>query len=189
MNQSNRGTYKKDDNTAQAFLHSTFGKACIALAVLIVLTIIALFTVPSEKAMMAEMTDNIYQCILDNDSIQGDQLDDAVGNVARVFTNADSTAIYQETMQAYHKLNRLEVYRHSLFATAYIYNNLKPQGQRVGFGLFGTVFPTVAYKDLLLRVGPVHRDYGDGTIRSTINYGSDYMGENPDLGPYHEKYD
>jgi len=87
-------------------------------------------------------------------------------------------------MDAFHKYNKLEIYRHSLFATAYVHNNFRPEGTRVGIGILGMVFPTVNFNDFLLRVAPIHRDYGDGVIRSTINYGSDYMGEDPNITPY-----
>ena len=187
MHQTDRGTYKNDENSAQAFFHSGFGKTVIALAIFIVICIIAMLTVPSDKQMVADTHDNNYQCIIDNDSIQGDDLDDTAANFLRTFTLADTVLIEKETLDAYHKFNTLEVYQHALFATSYVRNNLFPEGKRVGIGVFGLVIPTVHYQDLLLRTGRLHRDYGDGTIRSTINYGSDYMGENPNLGPYREK--
>lgn len=187
MRQTNRGTYNTDENAAKAFYRSGFGKAVIAIAVIILLCIIALLTVPSDSQMLAETHDNNFQCVIDNDSIQGDDLDDTAANIFRIVTSADTTLIDKETLAAYHKFNNLEVYRHALFATTYVRNNLYPEGKRVAFGLFGVVIPTIHYQDLLLRTGRLHRDYGDGTIRSTINYGSDYMGENPNLGPYREK--
>jgi hypothetical protein len=184
MNQPDRGTYKSKGKVGQMFYNSCLGKFIIALAVLGLLCIAAFLTVPSEEKMRLEISDDIRQCIQDNDSIQGDQLDDAVGNMARFFTRADTTANDKELMDAFHKYNKLEIYRHSLFATAYIHNNFRPEGTRVGIGILGMVFPTVNFNDFLLRVAPIHRDYGDGVIRSTINYGSDYMGEDPNITPY-----
>ena len=184
MYQPDRGTYSKKENVGKQFYHSCFGKIVILLAALGVLALIALMTVPSEEKMREEMRDNIRQCIQENDSIQGDQLDDAIGNVLHVFTSADSTALDKELMANFDKYNKLEIYRHNLFATAYIHNNFRPEGTRVGFGVFGIVIPTVNFNDFLLRVGPVRRDYKDGIIRQTIHYGDDYMGDNPHLKPY-----
>ena len=184
MNQPDRGTYNKKENVAQQFYHSCFGKFVILIGVLAVLALLALITVPSEEKMREEMRDNIRQCIQENDSIQGDQLDDAIGNVLHMFTSADTTALDNEPMANFDKYNKLEIYRHNLFATAYVHNNFRPEGTRVGFGFLGFVIPTVNFNDFLLRVGPIHRDYGDGVIRQTIQYGSDYMGDNPHLKPY-----
>ncbi len=184
MHQPDRGTYRTKENVGQMFYHSCLGKFIILIGIMLIMAIIALFTVPSEKKMRKEMTDNIRQCIQENDSIQGDQLDDAIGNIIHMFTDADSTARDKELMDAFYQYNKLEIYRHSLYATAYIHNNFRPEGIRVGVGIFGVVIPTVNFNDFLLHVGPMQREYQDGTIRTTIPAGSDYTGENPDITPY-----
>jgi hypothetical protein len=138
--------------------------------------------------MMMEMTDDILQCLEANDSIRGDGLDDQVNNLGNVFSKADTTKINKELIQSYVKNNRLEVYNHSWFRTAYIYNNIHTQGVRIGYGFFGIVYPTVTYSDLLLNVGPMQKKYNDGVIRSTIVNTHD-LGSNPNVKPYHYQGD
>ena len=70
----------------------------------------------------------------------------------------------------------------------YVRNNLSLKPIRIGFGIFNTVIPTLSYEDLLLNVGPMQKDYGKGLIR-TVEYGSDYMGEQPHIKEYHYKED
>ena len=83
---------------------------------------------------------------------------------------------------------RLEIYNHSWFRTAYVYNNIHTQGVRIGYGFFGLVYPTVTYSDLLLNVGPMQKKYNDGVIRSTIVNTHD-LGSNPNVKPYHYQGD
>ena len=182
MRQPDRGTYNTHENVGQMFYRSCLGKFIILIGVLVIMAIIAVFTVPSESKMRKEMTDNIRQCIQENDSIKGDQLDDALGNLLHMFTSADSTVNDKEMMNAFYKYNRLEIYHHSMYATAYIHNNFRPEGTRVGVGIFGIVIPTVNFNDFLLHVGPMRREYQDVPAR-TITTG-DYAGENPDVEPY-----
>ena len=183
MDQFNRNVYKRQ-GIFDEFTGSCLGKLIIMAVFILGFCVLAIISVPSENEMFAETEDNIRQCIQENDSIQGDQLDDAIGNVLHMFTSADTTALDNELMANFDKYNKLEIYRHNLFATAYVHNNFRPEGTRVGFGFLGFVIPTVNFNDFLLRVGPIHRDYGDGVIRQTIQYGSDYMGDNPHLKPY-----
>ena len=134
------------------------------------------------------MIDNILQCIEANDSIQGDDIDDQVNNLNSVFSKADTAKINKELLVSLKKNNRLEIYNHSFFRTAYILNNITPQGVRVGVGMFGVVYPTVTYKDLLLNVGPMQKKYKDGVIRTgTIN--THDLGTNPAVKPYHYQGD
>ena len=136
--------------------------------------------------MRAEMEDNIMQCMEENDSIKGDVIDDYVHNLGFIFSQADSTKVDEEVRKAYHMYNRLEVYRHALYATAYLHNNLHPGGVRVGFGFFGLVLPTVLYEDILLDVGPVHKGYDQRPYRQTIVPDND-MGKTPNIQEYHYK--
>ena len=132
MNQTNRINYGRSNETvSQAFMHSCLGKSLILLGILVVLLIIAYFTAPSDKEMREEMNDAIMQCMEMNDSIRGDQIDDYVHNIGFIFTKADTTKIAQEWREAFDKYNRLEIYRHTFFTTAYIYNNIRAEGVRL----------------------------------------------------------
>lgn len=82
--------------------------------------------------------------------------------------------------------NRLQVYRHGLYSTAYLHNNLHPEGVRVGFGAFGLIVPTVLYKDILLDVGPVHKGYDQKLIQQVTVPDTD-LGQNPNIQEFHYK--
>ena len=181
-------SFRTKENYGQMFYHSCLGKIIILIGVLALLAIIAVLTVPSEQKMREEINDDIRQCIQENDSIQSDQLDDALGNIMRIVTEADSTIDDKELMANFNKYNKVEIYRHAMYATAYIHNNFRPEGTRVGIGIFGIVIPTVNFNDFLLRAAPMRKDYNDGVIRSTIRSGSNYMGDNPDLGDTYDTY-
>ncbi len=188
MDQTSNGGYKKTETPFQAFYHSCLGKLVIFGGILVVLFIVGLMTKPTQQEMEMEMVDNILQCIQANDSIQGDDIDDQVNNLNSVFSRADTAKINKELLASLKKNNRLEIYNHSFFRTAYILNNIYPQGVRVGFGMFGIVYPTVIYKDLLLNVGPMQKNYKDGVIRSTIVKPAD-LGTNPAVKPFHYQGD
>ncbi|MBR1932929.1 MAG: hypothetical protein IJ841_04500 [Prevotella sp.] len=178
MYQNDRGSYRTQESLFAMFYHTCFGKLVILAVVLGVLAIIAHFTRPSEQTMREEMIDNIRQCIERSDSIHTDWIDDAVANVGYIFTTADSV-IDKELLNNFKKYNRLEYYDRWLYSSMHVYNNFRPEGIRCGFGVFGVVVPTVNFNDLLLRVGPVRRDYNQPAIRS---YGEDeYFGTTPDL--------
>ena len=188
MDQTSNGGFKKTESPFQAFYHSCLGKLIILGGILILLFIVALMTKPTQEEMEMEMVDNILQCIEANDSIQGDDIDDQVNNLNSMFTRADTAKINKDLLKSLKKNNRLEIYNHSFFRTAYIINNIYPQGTRVGVGMFGVVYPTVIYKDLLLNVGPMQKDYKDGVIRSTVIKTHD-LGTNPAVKPYHYQGD
>jgi len=188
MDQTSNGGFKKNESPFQAFYHSCLGKLVIAGGILIILFIVALMTKPTQEEMEMEMVDNILQCIEANDSIQGDEIDDQVNNLNNMFSHADTAKINKDLLMSLKKNNRLEIYNHSFFRTAYILNNIYPEGVRVGVGMFGVVYPTVIYKDLLLNVGPMQKNYKDGVIRSTVVKPAD-LGTNPSLKPYHYEGD
>jgi hypothetical protein len=188
MDQSNRGSYRKEETALEAFYHSCLGKLVVFGGLLVVLFIVAVVTKPTEDEMIVEMTDNILQCLEANDSIRGDGLDDQVNNLGNVFSKADTAKINNELIESFLKNNRMEVFNHSWFRTAYIYNNIHSEGVRIGYGFFGLVYPTVTYSDLLLNVGPMQKKYNDGVIRSTIVNTHD-LGSNPNVKPYHYQGD
>ncbi|MBR1449407.1 MAG: hypothetical protein IJ588_11765 [Prevotella sp.] len=186
MNPSDRSSYRTNETIGQMFLHSCLGKLIILAGILLVLLFIAYLTNPSKQTMIDEMNDNIMQCMEANDSVRGDWIDDAVLNVGYIFTTADSTKVGQEWREAFDKYNRLEVYRHTFFSTAYIYNNLRSEGTRVGFGLFGVVIPTVNFNDFLLRTGPMHKGYDQKLIKTVVIPDND-LGTNPNIQEFHYK--
>ena len=188
MDQTNNGSYKKQETAAEAFYHSCLGKLVILAAVLGILFILGVMTKPTNDEMEMEMVDNILQCIDANDSIRGDKLDDHVNNMSNVFSKVDTAQVNKDLRISLNKNNRMEIYNHSWFRTAYIFNNIHPEGVRVGWGMFGVVYPTVTYEDLLLNVGPMQKKYNDGIIRSTVIDTHD-MGTNPNIKPYHYQGD
>lgn len=188
MDQTNNGSYKKQETAAEAFYHSCLGKLVILAAVLGILFILGVMTKPTNDEMEMEMVDNILQCIDANDSIRGDKIDDYVNNMSNVFSKVDTAQVNKDLRISLNKNNRMEIYNHSWFRTAYIFNNIHPEGVRVGWGMFGVVYPTVTYEDLLLNVGPMQKKYNDGIIRSTVIDTHD-MGTNPNIKPYHYQGD
>ena len=187
MNQKDYGKFRTTENLSRSFTHSCLGRFIIFAFILGIALFIARLSVPDKQVMTEEIEDDIRQCILAHDSINADWIDDAINNVGFIFTCADST-FDESTWRDFERYNRLEYHGHTFFSTMYVHNNLRPEGVRVGLGVFGVVIPTVTYSDLLLRVGPMHKTYKDGIIRS-VQYGSDYMGEQPHIKEYHYKED
>jgi len=183
MEQFNHNTYKKA-TVWQDFYHSCLGKAIILAILCFILFLIAIMSKPTESMMRWQMTDNIHECLQANDSIQQDQIDDYVGNLGHIITHADTTQTHPDLWKTYQKQNRLEIYDHTFYRTARIVNNIHPAGVRVGIGIFGIVFPTVKYSDLLLNTGRVRGNYNERIIRD-ISIPDEYMGENPYVKPYH----
>ena len=161
--------------------HSCFGKLIALAGVAIVMIVVGHFTIPDEETMMAEMDDNIRQCIEANDSIKNDWIDDAVNNIGYIFTTADSIP-NQEIIDNFNACNKLEYYRHSFYATTLLHNNFKPEGIRVGIGIFGVVIPTVNFNDFLFRLGPMHKGYDQKVIFQSTTTSGENWSNNPELG-------
>lgn len=185
MEQFNTNTYKKK-GPWQEFTGSCLGKIVILAVIAIVLLLLAAITRPTESMMRWQMEDNIQQCLQSSDSIQSDVIDDYVGNIGRIFTHADSTETNPEQWETYKALNTLEINSHTFYRTARIVNNIHPEGVRVGVGLFGLVFPTIKYTDLLMNTGAVRGEYGRRLIRD-ISIPDTDLGENPNVQPFHYK--
>jgi len=181
MQQTNRGNYRTKETLAQQFWHRCFGKLTIFAGINAVLLVIGNMTIPDEETMMAEMDDNIRQCIEANDSIKNDWIDDAVNNIGYIFTTADSIP-NQEIIDNFNACNKLEYYRHSFYATTLLHNNFKPEGIRVGIGIFGVVIPTVNFNDFLFRLGPMHRGYDQKVIFQSTTTSGENWSNNPELG-------
>lgn len=185
MDQFNKSSYKKETLTQQ-FYHSCLGKVIIFLAVSLILFIVGIIMLPSNDMIKAETIDNVHQCLQDNDSIKGDGIDETISNIGRTFTVADTTLTNPEMIKAYYKYNTIAVYNHTAYSTAYIHNNLHPQGVRVGIGIFGLVISTIRYSDLVLMLGPARGDYNKKLIPDVAIPEED-LGDNPNLKPYHYK--
>jgi len=181
MQQTDRGNYRTHESLMHEFWHSCLGKLVFLAAIIGVILIIAALTVPDEKTMKEEMTDNIRQCIEANDSIKTDWIDDAINNIGYIFTHADSIA-NQEILKNFNKYNKLEIYPHTFYSTALLHNNFRPEGIRVGVGVFGIVIPTVNFNDFLFRIGPMHKGYDQKIIQRTVIKGSSSFADNPELG-------
>ena len=183
MEQDNKNSYRTKQSLPQEFYHSCLGKIVILLVFLLILFVIAVITKPSDEKMQTEMMDNIRECIQQNDSIKGDAIDDAVANISRIFTEADTTVNDKEAMEAFDKYNKLEIYRHSFYSTARLRNNLSAEGIRVGVGIFNLVIPTVKYSDIILFVSTI-KNYNKERLIDPVPQ-DDYVGENPNVTEYH----
>lgn len=183
MEQDAKNSYRTQQSVAQEFYHSCLGRIVILIAILIVLFVVAVITVPSEAKMQSEMMDDILECIHDNDSIKGDGIDDTIANFGRIFSEADSTEADKELLEAFNKYNKLEIYRHSFYSTARLRNNLSAEGIRVGVGIFGFVIPTIKYSDIILFVS-TFKNYNKERLIDPPSQ-DEYVGENPNIKEYH----
>lgn len=180
--------FKQKESVGQAFYHSCLGKFLILAGIILILLILAVLTKPSKKTMVSEATDGILECIENNDSIKGDKIDDYATNFGHVFTKADTTKINKDLLLGLKKYNRMEIHNHVFYRTAYIHNNVHPEGVRVALGAFGLVLPTVTYGDLLLYVGKMHGGYNKAIYKATGGANFD-MGKTPGVKEYHYKGD
>jgi len=185
MDRTDNQGYRTNESMGKMFLHSCLGRFVIFIGILAVILIIAFLTKPSDQEMRDEMNDNIMQCMEMNDSIRGDQIDDFVHNIGFIFTTADTTKVGQQWREVFDKYNRLEIFNHTFFRTAYVYNNVKTEGTRVGFGLFGMVIPTANFNDFLLRIGPMRKSYNQRLINTTVIEPD--LGTNPNVQEFHYK--
>ena len=183
MEQDAKNSYRTQQSVAQEFYHSCLGRIVILIAILLVLFVVAVITVPSEAKMQSEMMDDILECIHDNDSIKGDGIDDTIANFGRIFSEADSTEADKELLEAFNKYNKLEIYRHSFYSTARLRNNLSAEGIRVGVGIFGFVIPTIKYSDIILFVS-TFKNYNKERLVDPPSQ-DEYVGENPNIKEYH----
>lgn len=189
MYQAENTNFKTNQSVTQEFTRSCLGRILIAGVIILVGLLLAYFTAPKESDMNEEMLDNVMQCIEVNDAIKGDAVDDYVHNLTFIFTTADTTFIPKDELDTYNKYNRLESYRHTFYSTSYIYNNMHPEGTRVGVGIFGIIIPTVLYQDILLEVGPVHKGYEQKLNQQVVAPQEVDMGVTPEITEFHYKGD
>lgn len=189
MDQIHSDSYKKK-NLMQEFFHSCLGKIVIFLIVLLGLYVFAIITVPTKEMMFTETLDNIHECLQENDSIKADEIDEAINNISRSMSVADTTLTNPEVYKAFLKYNRLEVYSHPGFKTIYIFNGIYPEGRRIGIGVFQTVISTLYYDELVVSTGAARGEFNK-KLNAPVEIPDDdeYVGENPNVQPYHYQGD
>ncbi len=181
-----RISYSDDEKSLiQKILGSKVGRIVFFSGIVVVVLLLVYMSAPTKKEMIKAMTDNVMQCLEDNNRYKGDAVDDFVHNLGYTFTEADTTNIAAEVTEAFHKYNKLVAHRHFFYSTAYIHNNMHPQGVRVGVGFLGMVFSTVQYSDLILDVAPVHKGYEQKLIDTTTVIPETDLGTNPNVDVYH----
>lgn len=186
MYQSDRGTYLNKESYLHMFMHSCMGRLIVLAGIIAVLLLVAFFTVPSKEEMEIKITSSIKECIEANYKTKCDKIDDAVRNMTNIFATPDTVAGSKD-MEDFYRYNTIEIYQHPLYSTARIHNNLNMEGIRVGIGVFGITIPTITFSDMILRVGPVRKDYNQKIIRNS--YGDEDFGNNPDFGDTYNTYE
>ena len=182
-----KSEYHKDTLGSQ-FLKSCLGKIIILVAIIAIILVVAKLTVPSDEEMKFGTLDGVCQCIEKSHGVPGDKSDDIVRNGIATFSH-EADSLRKDTILAdFHKFNRVEIYHHTFFSTAYVISNFNSTGARAAIGVFGMVIPTVNFGDFVLRNGPIRKEYNQKIIRQTISSDT-YMGDNPDLGNTFDTYD
>ena len=174
----------EEKNFFQKLLSTKGGRIVFISAVVIFVLLFVYMSAPTKKDMTETMTDNVMQCLEDNNKYKGDAIDDFVHNLGYTFTEADTTLIAPETIEAFRKYNELVPHRHFFYSTAYIHNNMHPEGIRVGIGFLGMIFSTVQYSYLILDVEPVHKGYEQKLLDPETIKEAD-LGINPNVMEYH----
>lgn len=178
--QSNKSEYHKQ-SLASEFMRSCLGKVIMLVAVILLFLLAAKLTVPSDEQMMFGTLDGVCQCIQQSHGVPGDKSDDIVRNGIATISHETDSAKKDTILADFHKFNRVEIYHHTFFSTAYIISNFNSRGERAAVGILGMVIPTVNFNDFVLRNGPIRKEYNQRIIKQTITSDT-YMGDNPDLG-------
>lgn len=187
MRQADRGTYEKDSYSKE------LGRSCLFKifklgGVIILLLIIAILTVPTEKRMKKGAFDAVVLCILGDLVGEQDRADDFARNMSSMVTRLDTTSNNIEQVVTFSKLNTMEVYNHLFYSTLYIHNSARPQGVRVAIGIFGLVIPTVGSNDFLLNTEPMQFENKDRILGRPAEPGeaplSDPLDYDDDYNPY-----
>ena len=156
--------------------------------VIILLLIIAILTVPTEKRMKKGAFDAVVLCILGDLVGEQDRADDFARNMSSMVTRLDSTSNNIEQVVTFSKLNTMEVYNHLFYSTLYIHNSARPQGVRAAIGIFGLVIPTVGSNDFLLNIEPMQFENRNRVLGRPVEPGeapqSDPLDYDDDYNPY-----
>ena len=178
--QTNKSEYHKD-TLASELRKICLSKLIMLVAVILLLLLAAKMTIPSDDQMMYGTLDGVCQCIQKSHGVPGDKSDDIVRNTIASVSHETDTLKKDTILADFKKFNRIEIYHHTFFSTAYIISNFNSRGARAAIGLFGMVIPTVNFNDFVLRNGPIRKEYNQRIIRQTITSDT-YLGDNPDLG-------
>ena len=178
--QTNKSEYHKETLAAE-IKKSCLAKVIMLGAVMLLLMLSAKLTIPSDEQMMYGTLDGVCQCIQDSHGVPGDKSDDIVRNGIATVSHETDSAKKDTILADFKKFNRVEIYHHTFFSTAYIISNFNSRGARAAVGIFGLVIPTVNFNDFVLRNGPIRKEYNQRIIKQTITSDT-YMGDNPDLG-------
>jgi hypothetical protein len=178
--QTNKSEYHKETLAAE-IKKSCLAKVIMLVAVILLLMLSAKLTIPSDEQMMYGTLDGVCQCIQDSHGVPGDKSDDIVRNGIATVSHETDSAKKDTILADFKKFNRVEIYHHTFFSTAYIISNFNSRGARAAVGIFGLVIPTVNFNDFVLRNGPIRKEYNQRIIKQTITSDT-YMGDNPDLG-------
>ena len=178
--QTNKSEYHKETLAAE-IKKSCLAKVIMLVAVILLFMLAAKLTIPSDEQMMYGPLDGVCQCIQDSHGVPGDKSDDIVRNGIATVSHETDSAKKDTILADFKKFNRVEIYHHTFFSTAYIISNFNSRGARAAVGIFGLVIPTVNFNDFVLRNGPIRKEYNQRIIKQTITSDT-YMGDNPDLG-------
>ena len=178
--QTNKSEYHKETLAAE-IKKSCLAKVIMLVAVMLLFMLSAKLTIPSDEQMMYGTLDGVCQCIQDSHGVPGDKSDDIVRNGIATVSHETDSAKKDTILADFKKFNRVEIYHHTFFSTAYIISNFNSRGARAAVGIFGLVIPTVNFNDFVLRNGPIRKEYNQRIIKQTITSDT-YMGDNPDLG-------
>lgn len=178
--QTNKSEYHKETLAAE-IKKSCLAKVIMLVAVILLFMLAAKLTIPSDEQMMYGTLDGVCQCIQDSHGVPGDKSDDIVRNGIATVSHETDSAKKDTILADFKKFNRVEIYHHTFFSTAYIISNFNSRGARAAIGIFGLVIPTVNFNDFVLRNGPIRKEYNQRIIKQTITSDT-YMGDNPDLG-------
>ena len=178
--QTNKSEYHKETLAAE-IKKSCLAKVIMLVAVMLLLMLSAKLTIPSDEQMMYGTLDGVCQCIQDSHGVPDDKSDDIVRNGIATVSHETDSAKKDTILADFKKFNRVEIYHHTFFSTAYIISNFNSRGARAAVGIFGLVIPTVNFNDFVLRNGPIRKEYNQRIIKQTITSDT-YMGDNPDLG-------
>ena len=178
--QTNKSEYHKETLAAE-IKKSCLAKVIMLVAVMLLLMLSAKLTIPSDEQMMYGTLDGVCQCIQDSHGVPGDKSDDIVRNGIATVSHETDSAKKDTILADFKKFNRVEIYHHTFFSTAYIISNFNSRGARAAVGISGLVIPTVNFNDFVLRNGPIRKEYNQRIIKQTITSDT-YMGDNPDLG-------
>ncbi|MGM9779080.1 MAG: hypothetical protein ACI3ZD_12240 [Prevotella sp.] len=178
--QTNKSEYHKETLAAE-IKKSCLAKVIMLVAVILLFMLAAKLTIPSDEQMMYGTLDGVCQCIQDSHGVPGDKSDDIVRNGIATISHETDSAKKDTILADFKKFNRVEIYHHTFFSTAYIISNFNSRGARAAVGIFGLVIPTVNFNDFILRNGPIRKEYNQRIIKQTITSDT-YMGDNPDLG-------